>query len=69
MDPNGMAIGTPPVSGIDLLVARRTAGLTQDAVAARMGVNRSRVSHLELLYRVPRTAVERYMAALRRGDE
>jgi transcriptional regulator with XRE-family HTH domain len=55
---------TPPVSGIDLLVCRKQLGLRQQDVADAMGVVRSRVAHLEAMYRPPTHAVERYMAAL-----
>jgi transcriptional regulator with XRE-family HTH domain len=60
-----MAIATAPETGIDLMVARRQAGLTQWDVAAAMGVNRQRISALERSFRPPRRAIERYLAALR----
>ena len=52
-------------TGLDLLVARRRAGLRQRDVAAAMGVSRPRVAFLEAMYAPPEPAVERYMTAVR----
>lgn len=52
-------------SGLDLLVARRRAGLTQQEVADAMGVSRPRVAYLEARYHPPNKAVARYIEALR----
>lgn len=63
----GMAIVRAPATGIGLMVIRRRAGLNQEAVAAVMGVNRTRVSHLEGMYRPPRAAVSRYLVAVEKA--
>jgi len=55
---------TRNVTGLDLLMRRRTAGLRQEDIAVRTGVNRSRIAHLESQYRPSREAVRRYLAAL-----
>ena len=52
------------ISGLDLLVRRRTAGLRQEDVAVKLGVGRTRISALEAMYRPPVPAVRRYLAAL-----
>jgi DNA-binding transcriptional regulator YiaG len=59
-----VAIATAPETGIDLMVARRQAGLTQWDVAAAMGVNRQRISALERMFRPPHKAIERFLAAV-----
>lgn len=58
------SVMTRNVSGLDLLMRRRTAALRQEDIALCMGVNRSRVAHLESQYRPSREAVRRYMAAV-----
>ena len=51
-------------SGLDLQFERKTAGLTQDQVAARLGVTRQRVAAIEGA-RLPSTnATEQYLVAL-----
>ncbi len=55
---------TRNVTGLDLLMRRRTAGLRQEDIALSMGVNRSRIAHLEAQYRPSREAVRRYLVAL-----
>lgn len=52
------------LSGLDLLVRRKSVGLRQEDVAARMGVGRTRVATLEGMYLPPRPAVERYLRAI-----
>ncbi len=57
-------VSTHRLSGLDLMMRRRTAGLRQEDIALCMGVNRSRIAQLEAQYRPSREAVRRYMAAL-----
>jgi len=57
-------VSTRTVSGIDLLVLRKTAGLRQEDVASVMGVARSRIAALEAQYRPASTAVKRYVNAV-----
>ena len=48
MPPPSLPLVTPGQLGAMLLAARKTQGLTQSALAARIGLSQSRVSHLEL---------------------
>ena len=48
MPPSSHPLVTPGQLGAMLQAARKTQGLTQSALAARIGLSQSRVSHLEL---------------------
>ena len=48
MPPMSHPLVTPRQLGSMLQVARKAQGLTQSALAARIGLSKSRVSHLEL---------------------
>ena len=51
-------------SGLDLQFERKTAGLTQDQVAARLGVTRQRVAAIEGARLPSLKATEQYLVAL-----
>lgn len=55
---------SPRSTGLDLRLRRTALGVSQTAVAGRMGVSRPRVSQVEAMYRPPRSIVTRYLAAL-----
>jgi predicted transcriptional regulator len=59
-----MSVITSEPTGPDLHAERRRVGLRQQDVAQVMGVDRSRIAHLELMFHPPARAVERYIAAL-----
>ncbi len=48
MPPSSHPLVTPGQLGAMLQAARKTQGLTQSALAGRIGLSQSRVSHLEL---------------------
>lgn len=52
------------VTGLDLKLQRTAAGVTQVALARRMGRSRQSVSIIERSYRPRPAAVERYVRAL-----
>lgn len=59
-----MTIATAAYTGLDLKVLRIRSHVEGRAVAAQMGVNRSRVSAIEALARPSDQIVERYLKAL-----
>jgi transcriptional regulator with XRE-family HTH domain len=52
------------ITGRNLASERTRLGLRQSDVAGRMNVSRSRVSHAELLERVPDSLARRYLDAI-----
>ena len=54
----------PSGSGLDLRLRRTAAGVSQVALAERMGVARQRIGQVEGMYRPPRRLRSRYLAAL-----
>ena len=61
MDINGRL---PPTSGLDLKLARVARGVSQRALADRLGVSPQRVSSVEAAYRPTAHMCARYLAAL-----
>ena len=54
----------PRLSGPDLAERRRDCEVTQQQVADRLSVNRSRVAHIEAAAAPSRRAIRLYLAAL-----
>ena len=62
--PNTSPRSSEPLSGPKLRELRKRAGVTTADLAARMGVNRVRVSQIEALAQPPAETTRRYLNAL-----